>query len=234
MISKFLGRYYALLDIFCEKLWNLSFSSRPSTKVLMYHEVSDEYPTDSCHHTVDEFRNTLERFEKQGIAFIPIENLFAAHPGHQSIDKCVISFDDVPESFYKNAYPILKDKGIPFTLFLSQKYIGQEGFLSISQVRELSKDPLCTIGAHTISHCMLRKTNNSKDEMLQSKQQLESLLNKEVKYLAYPYGKHSSVSCKIRKQAQECGFDAAFGTIDAPITSFTLLYRYYLPRMVVR
>lgn len=234
MKSVLLRRYYAILDILYKIIWNIRLASRPTTMVLMYHEVSDDYPSDSCHHTVDEFQNTMDRFEKQGAKFIPIDYLFCARKDNQMRDECVVTFDDVPNSFYCNAYPILKKKNIPFTLFVSQKYIGEKGFLSEIQLKELSNDPLCTIAAHTISHCMLRYANNSMDEMLQSKLRLEHLIGKRVDYLAYPYGKHSSVSCRVRRQARLCGFNAAFGTIDAPITRFTLFFRYYLPRMVVR
>ncbi len=211
----------------------MRIKSSPVSYVLMYHDVSNDILTDNCHHTIEEFRNTLERLEKQGTKFIPIDQLLPTNNSCK-LKRCVITFDDVPDSFYKNSYPILKEKNIPFTLFVSQRFIGEKGFLSEAQITELANDSLCTIGAHTLSHCMLRKASNSREELLQSKIQLEELLGKEVNYLAYPYGKHSSISLKVRRLAKECGYKAAFGTINAPITGFTSLFRYYLPRMVVR
>lgn len=233
MANFILERLYAVLDLLYTKIWNLRLNSSSMSYVLMYHEVRNDTPTDSCHHTIEEFKNTIEKLEKQGIIFVPIDQLLPVE-NKCKMERCVITFDDVPESFYKNSYPILKKKNIPFTIFVSQRFIGEKGFLSKAQLMELSNNPLCTIGAHTLSHCMLRNVRNSKEEMLQSKIQLEKLLGKEINYLAYPFGKHSSISLKVRRQAKECGYKAAFGTIDAPITCFTSLFRYYLPRMVIR
>lgn len=229
----FSRRLYAVLDLLYKKVWNMRLMSSSVTYVLMYHEVRSDMPTDSCHHTIEEFKNTIERLKKKGTQFIPIDQLLCVNKKGK-LNRCVITFDDVPESFYINSYPILMEENIPFTLFVSQRYIGEKGFLSKAQLLELANNPLCTIGAHTLSHCMLRNVRNSREELLQSKIQLEELLGKEVNYLAYPFGKHSSVSLKVRRQAKGCGYKAAFGTIDAPITCFTSLFRYYLPRMVVR
>ena len=45
----------------------------------------------------------------------------------------LITFDDIPESVFTNAYPILKKYNIPFTIFVAIKYIGEKGFISKEQ-----------------------------------------------------------------------------------------------------
>ena len=100
-------------------------------------------------------------------------------------------------------------------------------------MKELAKDPLCTIGAHTMTHPMLRKVNNAKEEIEQSKFLLESIIGRKVEFMAYPYGKHSSISVRIRQYAKKAGFKAAFGTIPGKINRLSSVYLFYLPRVVI-
>ena len=141
----------------------------------------------------------------------------------------VITFDDVPHSFLENAYPILKEKNIPFTLFICKKYVGKAGFLSENEIMELDKDPLCTIGAHTLNHVRLRNEIGSKEDIAGSKRYLERLLQHEIKYFAYPYGRYDSVSNKNRREVEEAGFVAAFSTIPSFVSY--KLNRFFIPRI---
>lgn len=59
------------------------------------------------------------------------------------------------------------------------------------------------------------------------------MIGREVKYIAYPYGKRAAVSYESRRLAQKAGYKCAFGTIDAPISDYTSTHTYYLPRMVL-
>lgn len=65
--------------------------------------------------------------------------------------------------------------------------------LSWEQIKNLSNDPLCTIGSHAISHSALDKVNeNQLDiELLNSKKLLEKYIQKSVYHFAYPYGRNN-------------------------------------------
>ncbi len=233
---KFARRYISRLeDILLTFCWQkVAIHSYGRCYVLMYHHVTnDKIDTDpSCLCTVTDFRNTLVRMREAGYSFVSLNEVcdFVQHPKEQKLAS--VTFDDVPEDVYINAYPILSELEIPFTLFLTTKYIGKEGFLSSEQVVEMSRCPLCTIGAHTETHPMLRDVSNHYEEMSISKTSLENLIHKEVEFLAYPYGKHSSISIKVRREAKRIGFKCAFGTIEAPITKVSALWRFYLPRVI--
>ena len=62
--------------------------------------------------------------------------------------------------------------------------------LSIDQLLEIDSDGLVTIGAHTLNHPILANESDdrSEKEITGSIRQLESILNHEVKYFAYPRG----------------------------------------------
>lgn len=193
--------------------------------VLVFHEVSNDFEKDeSCQIRVDTFKRIIERIASK-YRMVSVEQFL--EKGEKG--GAVITFDDVPYSFYSEAYPILKEKQIPFTLFVAKKFVGQHGFLSVEDIKTLDEDPLCTIGAHTCNHTKLSCEQNSYSDIKESKDYLETLLGHPVKYMAYPYGRHDSVSCKNMREVKEAGFKAAFSTIQTSVPS--KIDKYFIPRI---
>lgn len=64
--------------------------------------------------------------------------------------------------------------------------------LSWNEISELSKDPLVTIGAHTLNHYNLCNLTDKQSfhEILESKKILESKINYKVNHFSYPFGKY--------------------------------------------
>jgi peptidoglycan/xylan/chitin deacetylase (PgdA/CDA1 family) len=88
------------------------------------------------------------------------------------------------------------------------------------QLIELSKGELFTIGAHTVTHAALGKISEDQQrkEMVENKEMLENILNREVKFLAYPYGSYNGTTLYLTK---ELGFEAAFTTQTIPLQKVT-------------
>lgn len=216
-------------------LWK-SKNSRLYGIVLMYHHVTDEYVDidKSCRCTIQEFCNSINDIIQQGYQFVSIDEFYDIVNNHKENKFALMTFDDVPENFYFNAYPILKENNIPFTLFITRKFIDTKGFLKTSQIEELNEDTLCTIGAHTLTHPMLRKVENSYEEIKKSKEILEKILCKPIDYFAYPYGRQSAVSRRVMREVEKAGFKCAFGTIQVPISDCLKKHIYYLPRMIYK
>lgn len=227
--------YYEVQARLISVWWNyFNASSKMRCDVLMFHHVTDGYVDEipSCRRTCEEFRNTLKRRLYSGVKFINMDEVrdlvFKGGEGNYA----TVTFDDVPDNFLSEAYPILKELQIPFTLFLTISYLEKPGYINKKDLAALMADPLCTIGAHTLTHPMLRKVKNSFEEISESKYILEKLIGREVKYLAYPFGRPSSISHKVKRQAKRAGFDLAFGTIFAPINKISKRSRFYLPRVI--
>lgn len=201
---------------------------------LMYHHVSDEYvdTNDSCKCTVSEFKNAILQTKAEGRSFVSVEKMLDIIKTKSREEFAVLTFDDVPSNFYTNAYPFLKEENIPFILFITTDFINKVGFLTKEQLLELDRDSLCTIGAHTISHPMLRNVANSMYELSESKNILEKLLGHSVDYMAYPFGRQSSVSGRVMSEAEKSGYKCAFGTIQSPISEKSSKNLFYLPRIV--
>ena len=72
-----------------------------------------------------------------------------------NIDKnyLLLTIDDAFESFYLNAWPILKsNKRIPFILFVSTREIGKHGYMTWEHIKEVAASDLVTIGNHSHTH----------------------------------------------------------------------------------
>ena len=62
-------------------------------------------------------------------------------------------------SFYQNAWPYLKEKKIPFILFVSTEAIGKYGYMNWNQIKEIEKEEFVFIGNHSHSHEYLVEYN---------------------------------------------------------------------------
>ena len=229
--------YQVRYDLLRNKWIRRSKKNNGMNLVLMYHHVTDEYvdTPSTCRCTLEEFRISINDLKKQGFSFVDLDTIYSSVCNNNKPSNLVnISFDDVPSNFYYNAFPLLKENNIPFTLFVTSGFLDREGFLSQSQLLELSRNPLCTVGAHTVTHPRLRYTNRSFEEICNSKNEIESIINKKVNYFAYPYGRQSTVSPRNMNEVEKAGFLCAFGTIGSPLTISSGDYLFYLPRLVYK
>lgn len=80
--------------------------------------------------------------------------------------------------------------------------------MSIEQALRLGSSGLIEIGAHGVTHSPLTEISPEmrRQELTESKRQLESILDRPVRSFAYP---HSKFDAKIASLVAECGFHAA-------------------------
>ena len=84
-----------------------------------------------------------------------------------------------------------------------------------AEIAQMAEDPLVTIGAHTVSHPMLRKVPSDeavRAEMEQSRAVIEAALGKRPEHLAYPVGDPTSAGPREFNIAAELGFKTAVTT----------------------
>lgn len=82
------------------------------------------------------------------------------------------------------------------------------------ELAELAADPLCTIGAHTMTHPRLATLPETaaRVEMAQSRAVLEERLGRVVRHFAYPVGDPTSAGPREFALARELGFTSAVTT----------------------
>jgi peptidoglycan/xylan/chitin deacetylase (PgdA/CDA1 family) len=83
-----------------------------------------------------------------------------------------------------------------------------------NEIEELARDPLVTIGAHTVNHVRLTKVpdKTARAEMRQSAAVIESALGRRPEHLSYPVGDPTSAGPREFKIARELGFKTAVTT----------------------
>lgn len=106
--------------------------------------------------------------------------------------KVIISFDDVPKSSF-SIIKKLNDLGIPTTLFISLDFTYREEYLSIEDIKILSKRN--EIACHTYFHDDILTHKYDKENWIQkavlNKSELMRIVKVETVSFAFPKGRHS-------------------------------------------
>ena len=191
------------------------------SSVLCFHDISDR--SDNLYAILPEdFVKLVDLYEKNIRSFSDIA------VGHKI--GTAISFDDGFFSTYGIAYPLLKQKGIPFIVYIATDYIGRPGYMTTEQIRILAQDPdVCTIGSHMCSHRKTREMSEQeiRKEWADSKIILEKITGRPVDHAALPYG--SVYSCT--RKSIRLGFEAGYRTV-ATTRAFPYLKGKTIPRYV--
>jgi peptidoglycan/xylan/chitin deacetylase (PgdA/CDA1 family) len=105
--------------------------------------------------------------------------------------------------------------------------------MSWDELKPFAEDPLITIGAHTITHCNLaRQTEETAaDEMAVSRARIESVLQRPVVHLAYPYGDKIAAGPREFALAQAAGYQTAVTTRPGMIFRESAEHLTALPRV---
>ncbi|MEN3943879.1 polysaccharide deacetylase family protein [Prosthecobacter sp. SYSU 5D2] len=145
------------------------------------------------------FREQMKAIKESGIPVIPLSDVIAWRKGLKNIpeESLVITMDDGWVGVYTYAFPVLKEYGFPFTVYVYKKYVNIGGrSLNWEQIKEMMKYG-CEIGSHSVSHESLRnKKGRSDEEHLQwvlgelkdSKEFVEKNTGVPCTSFAYPFG----------------------------------------------
>jgi peptidoglycan/xylan/chitin deacetylase (PgdA/CDA1 family) len=130
-----------------------------------------------------------------------------------------VTFDDGFENFVDVALPELTKRAIPSTVFVIAHALGKafgpdgqaERVMSAQQVRDLPTH-LVTIGSHTLRHPFLPRLSDqdSRFEIMESRNEIERILNRKVLIFSFPYGGFSE---KLVEFCREAGYQCVFTTL---------------------
>ena len=175
----------------------------------MYHRFNEhKYP--STNIQMDIFKEQINIIENFKIEFLHPKNFEEDILKPNKIKKVLITIDDGFQSFYENAWPYLKEKNIPFMLFITTADVGKNGYMNWEQIKEVEKSGLTIIGNHSHSHSYL--VDESDEDIVKDLEKSINIFEKNLgynpKYFSYPFGEYSSVFKKIVKGLN---FKFAFG-----------------------
>lgn len=216
------------------------FAQTPVATIIGYHEVVPggvpPFPThappgipdssiEANRYTlsVENFTAQLDYLAQHGYNVISLGDLVDYLNGDRSDlppKSVVITVDDGYLSAYKYIFPLMRDRNLPWTLFIYPQIVNVgKNYVTWKQVEEMAKAGV-DIESHTYTHPLLTAKKHTdltadaydaflKHELLDSKTEIESHTGKPVKFIAYPY---SDVDETVERAAKSYGYEG--GTFD--------------------
>ena len=176
---------------------------------LMYHRFEEnKYP--STNIKMDDFKKHLKIIEENKIEFINPKDFENSLQNDKLKRKILLTIDDGFLSFYENAWPILREKKIPFILFVSTREVGAFNYMTWEQIKEISEEDFVEIGNHSHTHEYLVDESNEliKEDIAKSISIFKKNLGKNSAFFSYPFGEYSN---NFKNIIKNFGFKYAFG-----------------------
>lgn len=202
-------RSFLLLFGFCASLF-------ADAHILCYHRFDDPKP--KYKHTnisSKKFAEQLDTLKKDGYRFVPLSSVISALKAKKPIEDktLVITVDDAYRSFYEHGFPILKERKIPFTLFVYTDAINNryKDYMSWDQIKEITQNG-GDAQLHSHMHKDLTKLSSEelKKDTLEGIASFEKNLGYKPKQYAIPFGTYNLA---VKNSLKASGFEAIM-TVD--------------------
>lgn len=185
---------------------DVEYSVPEGVSILMYHMIGD-MKNNSAVMTEDNLRIQMQYLKDHGYHPITMQELYDyVTKGEKLPSKPVcITFDDGYLDSYTIVYPMMKEFGYPWTLFLITDYVGKSyNRMTWEQLKEMADSGAVTIANHTLSHPKLHNlpTRAEKEnEIIGANKALKYHLGIDNLWFAYPYGDYDDEVIDICKKA---------------------------------
>ncbi len=176
---------------------DLPFGQRSGPRILIYHQVGAALELE-MNMALDAFESQLDWLLAHG-EIVDLDR--AVEMGGTSGDahRYVLTFDDGHVSLFEEAFPLLKRKGVPFTLYVTTEPIEQGvplhgdsrmPMVKWDQIREMLDSGLVTIGAHSHAHLDMRAHSGNviAEDLDECNAIIEKRLDVAPRHFAYPWG----------------------------------------------
>ena len=221
-LNKFLISFLIIIIIFVDQL----FAKENSAAIFVYHRFGEnKYP--STNIKISQFKKHIEELTNNNYNVISIGQIIDAFINKKNLPSKTVglTIDDAFLSIYNKAWPLLKEKKLPFTVFVSTMPVGSgsKNYMNWDQIRELV-DSGVTIGHHTKNHFHL--VNKDKETIINEIKKANNEFLKNLGFIpdifAYPYGEYSYEIKQITKEYFKAAFGQQSGIIYNGIDVFEL------------
>jgi peptidoglycan/xylan/chitin deacetylase (PgdA/CDA1 family) len=138
--------------------------------------------------------------------------------------KILITIDDAFQSFYEVAWPFLKENKIPFILFVSTEPVGNKGYMTWDQIKEVEQESFAIIGHHSHSHDYLIDVSN--EDFIKDIEIANKIFTEKIGYIpslfSYPFGEYSEFMRQYISKNFTYAFGQHSGVIDVNKEKFQL------------
>jgi peptidoglycan/xylan/chitin deacetylase (PgdA/CDA1 family) len=185
--------------------------------ILTFHSVEKKLLPGITNYHPTRFERLLKNLKSEKYNFVALNEYLTASDKSELVS---LTFDDGYESFYFNVLPILEKYQVPAAVFIPFSFIGKTAkwdylyyftkmkHLSEKQLSEL-KNYNIEIGSHGLTHINLTGLSPRllEVELKQSKKGLEEIIDGNVNYVGYPFGKFNE---SVENCSAEIGYRNGF------------------------
>ena len=170
-------------------------ASTSGATILIYHRIGGGTP-DERDLPTRAFEAQVQLLAEQRV--VSLDTALDELASGDDSSKVVLTFDDGFAEVYANAWPLLREAGLPFTLYVTTAYIDGTMHwpgstsqhpgpgLTWTQLEELASSPLVTIGNHTHTHA--RPQDLSVEELDRCSELLEQRLGIVPEHYCFTWG----------------------------------------------
>jgi peptidoglycan/xylan/chitin deacetylase (PgdA/CDA1 family) len=189
----------------------------------MYHRFDEnKYPSTNIQMNI--FLEQIQLIKDLNYDFIHPENFEKNFNIPKKQKKILITIDDAFQSFYEVAWPFLKENKIPFILFVSTEPVGNKGYMTWDQIKEVEQESFAIIGHHSHSHDYLIDMSN--EEFIKDIEIANKIFTEKIGYIpslfSYPFGEYSEFMRQYISKNFTYAFGQHSGVIDVNKEKFQL------------
>ena len=190
---------------------------------IMYHRFNEnKYPSTNIQMNV--FLKQIKLIGDLDYKFIHPDEFQKNFNVPKQQKKILLTIDDAFQSFYDVAWPYLKENKIPFILFVSTEPVGNNGYMTWDQIKEIDKENFAIIGHHSHSHEYLIEKSNQ--DFINDIITANKIFNKNIGYIpelfSYPFGEYSEFMRNYISNNFTFAFGQHSGVIDLNKEKFQL------------
>jgi peptidoglycan/xylan/chitin deacetylase (PgdA/CDA1 family) len=189
----------------------------------MYHRFDEnKYPSTNIQMNI--FLQQIQLIKDLNYDFIHPENFEKNFDIPKKQKKILITIDDAFQSFYEVAWPFLKENKIPFILFVSTEPVGNKGYMTWDQIKEVEQESFAIIGHHSHSHGYLIDVSN--EDFIKDIEIANKIFTEKIGYIpslfSYPFGEYSEFIRQYISKNFTYAFGQHSGVIDVNKEKFQL------------
>ena len=189
----------------------------------MYHRFNEnKYPSTNVRMEI--FRKQMDIIKDIGYEFYNPKLFEKEFKKPKKEKKILITIDDGFKSFYDEAWPYLKENNIPFILFISTEPVGNFGYMTWDEIKEIDKSEIGYIGHHSHTHKYL--IDMSDEEFIDDIEISSKIFKKKLGYIptifSYPFGEYSLFMKNYISKNFTIAFGQHSGVIDINKDKFEL------------
>lgn len=215
--------------------------AKSTVGILTYHRITDSIngvPFPAINVTPTRFRSHLEGLQRAGFRFESLSKVLAVQEASRPLPErtVVITFDDIYDNVFQNAWPVLREMKIPATCFISTAFVDTtQPFLfdpwarehrgriptdtwkpiTSQHLTEMMDTGLVELGAHTHTHQDFRDSPEAfATDLATGIQELKTKFGVSGLPFAFPYGSPRMGFCnsELMKAVKVAGLRCGLST----------------------